>query len=112
MKKTINEVGKSFLDWFNKNYVLFYLTCFLILSIICLYNPDKKFAIFSLILFYVFVFIYFQLKKIAKRIKAEELRNAKRFTNKNSKGDIWINPERLNQAIIYLSILEDSQEGL
>lgn len=112
MKKIIKEFIGSFLKWFDKNYIYFYLTLFLILSINSLYILNKTFAILSLIVFYIFVFVFFKIKQISKRIKAEEIRNQKRFTNKNEKGDIWIKPERLNQAIIYLSILEDSQEGL
>lgn len=111
MKKTTKMILRSLTNWFNKNYVYFYLTLFLVLSILSLFDSDKGTAILFLILFYVFVFAFFQIKQITKRIKAEEIKGTKRFTNKNDKGDIWISPQRLNQAIIYLSILEDELEG-
>ena len=67
------------------------------------------------ILWFVFlIFCFILLIGLCKfiRTKREIRKPIKRFTKRNKDGDIFVEEEKLHQALIYLCILEDQQEGL
>jgi hypothetical protein len=63
-----------------------------------------------LISVFVSFLILIVLTKMHKTLQEIE-KPIKRFTRKNKDGDVIVDKERLHQALIYLSILEDQIEG-
>ena len=63
-----------------------------------------------IILVFISFLILIVITKMHKTLQEIE-RPLKRFTRKNKDGDVIVDKERLHQALIYLSILEDQIEG-
>lgn len=80
---------------------------FSLIAIIYFENSTKKnWIIFLVLLFITFVLVSFFHNKFIEK-KKEKFKPKERFTKKHNNGDITIEESKLNQAIIYLSILED-----
>ena len=74
---------------------------------IILSNSNNK-IVWSIILFFCYVLLIGSCKFI--KTKNEIKKPIKRFTKKNMNGNIFVEEDRLPQALIYLSILEDQLE--
>ena len=80
---------------------------FSIIAIICFESSTKKnWIIFLVLLFITFVLVSFFHNKFDEK-KKQKFKPKERYTKKHNNGDITIEESKLNQAIIYLSILED-----
>lgn len=74
---------------------------------ITLSNDQSRFIwIISNVIAFVVLIIATKLVKTVNELK----RPMKRFTKKTANGDIFVEEDRLPQALIYLSILEDQLE--
>lgn len=106
----IIDALKIALKWLEKHlrtilYFLYFV--FSIISIVFFENSTKKQWVIGLtILFFGIVVLDYIQKELNKK-KQLKLKPKERYTIKSSNGDVSIKENRLNQAIIYLSILED-----
>ena len=107
-KEAIKEMRFQIVAFVKENYrPLLELIFFIIASWgIILSNNNKIFWLVILLFCYILLII---LCKFI-RTKREIQKPIKRFTKKNTNGDIFVEENRLPQALIYLSILEDQLE--
>ena len=104
IKEEIKEIVKIL-----KKYIVFlsFFIFFAISILIAIFSISK---IISLIIlsssFFVLSLLIFLNDKIQKA-KKYKFRPKERFTKKNDVGDISIDENKIHQAIIYLSLLED-----
>lgn len=104
------QIKREMVEFLSKNYrILFEVWLFINgLLGIALVNTEKERMIW--IINFVFQFVLLLIFcKFFKTVK-EVQRPIKRFTKKNANGDIFVEEDRLHQALIYLCILEDQLE--
>lgn len=113
-KGTIKRVGKILIGYLNAIYdfidsntnEIIFVICF----IVSLLTVKAEHFIMIIILYVALFIILFMHKIIHKAIEDQIKKDYKRFTKKKSNGDIYIEEDRLNQAIIFMSVLEDEYE--
>lgn len=113
-KGTIKRVGKILIDYLNTIYNFIDSNTNEIIFVICfiasLLTVKVERFIMITMLYVVSFIVLFVHKIIHKAIEDQIKKDYKRFTKKKSNGDIYIEEDRLNQAIIFMSILEDEYE--
>lgn len=113
-KGTIKRVGKILIEYLNIIYNFIDSTTNEIVFVICFISSllaARSECFMMIIILYVTLFIVlFMHKVIHKAIEDQIKKDYRRFTKKKSNGDIYIEEDRLNQAIIFMSILEDEYE--
>lgn len=113
-KGTIKRIGKILIEYLNTIYdfidsnvnEIVFIACF----IASLLAAKVERFIMITILYVVSFIVLFMHKIIHKAIEDQIKKDYKRFTKKKSNGDIYIEEDRLNQAIIFMSVLEDEYE--
>lgn len=113
-KGTIKRVGKILIGYLNAIYDFIDNNTNEIIFVICfiaslLAAKAERFVMIT-ILYVVSFIVLFMHKIIHKAIEDQIKKDYKRFTKKKSNGDIYIEEDRLNQAIIFMSVLEDEYE--
>ena len=113
-KGTIKRVGKILIGYLNAIYNFIDSstneTVFIICFIASLLAAKAEYFMMLTILYVVSFVVLFMHKIIHKAIDDQIKKDYKRFTKKKSNGDIYIEEDRLNQAIIFMSVLEDEYE--
>ena len=92
-----------------ENYKLIFDYFYFVLSIIAILNAkdqNKKLWLFVLVITYMILRFLFRFINSVKEIKHPKIR----YTKINESGDVIVEEEKLHQALIHLSILEDQLE--
>ena len=106
----IKEIIEKIINFINKNakaiLSIIYLALVIISIIYC--NDDNRMDFLKalIIIFIAFSMLCIFDTEIKKKKKQKHIPK-QRYTKKNENGDIYVEENKLNQAIILLSILED-----
>lgn len=79
----------------------------LIIAVINLKDQNKNLWLIVLVVVYTILHLILLYFDSVKEVQHPKIR----YTRKNENGDIIVEEEKLHQALIYLSILEDRIEG-
>lgn len=109
IKKAINVCLLKIKKWFNKNDAILYMFIMTLIGITAKYceGNNLKWLIALVCAFFCFV-ILFAVSKEIRKINNENYRIKGRYTHKDLDGNIYVDEDKIKQAIIYLSLLEDS----
>lgn len=103
--KMLNDI----IDLINRNLKLILKVLYYVISIIAIYNVKygvTKWAIGLTLIFLICLFVAYAHNYVIEE-KKKKFTPKERFTIKLANGDIYIKKEKLHQAIIFLSIIED-----
>lgn len=109
IKKAINVCLRKTRKWFNKNNAIVYMLVITAVGIIAKQCEGNNIEwIFAMICaFLCFMILYF-IKEEIKKIDSTQYKPKERFTHKDSEGNVTVSSDKIKQALIYLSIIEDS----
>lgn len=118
MKKLIEDMHQifavikidliAFYNFIDRNFIRILSVIYIAISLLFVKN---EFLFALAIISICFIIAIAMHKIIHKAIKENVVKDYKRFTVKKSNGDIEVSKNRLNQAIIFLSYLEDEYEN-
>lgn len=109
-KEALLKMFKKIKLFAKENYKLLFDYFYFVLSIICVINlkdQNKKLWLFVLVVVYMILRFMFRFIDSVKEVQHPKIR----YTKKNENGDVIVEEEKLHQALIYLSVLEDRIEG-
>ena len=106
--KIIKEELNDLIRMIKKHIIMLILFALFAESILMIcFNVSKLISVIILTSSFIVLSIIAFLDDKIKKAKKYKYKPTKRFTQKNEVGDISIDENRMHQAIIYLSILED-----
>lgn len=97
----------AFYNFIDRNFIKILSIIYIAISLLFVKNELLIILAIISVCFIIAIAIY---KTIHKAFKENVVKDYKRFTVKKSNGDIEVSKNRLNQAIIFLSYLEDEYE--
>lgn len=97
----------AFCNFIDRNFIGILSIIYIAISLLFAKNELLTTLAIISICFIIAIAIY---KIVHKALKENVVKDYKRFTVKKSNGDIEVSKNRLNQAIIFLSYLEDEYE--
>lgn len=109
-REALLKMFKKIKLFVKENYKLLFDIFYFVLSIIAMINlkdQNKNLWLFVLVIVYMILHFLSGFIDSVKEVQHPKIR----YTKKNENGDVIVEEEKLHQALIYLSILEDHIEG-
>lgn len=109
-KQALKQMKTELMNFLDKEYRMIFEIWLFVQAILGISLSDSQISriiwIISTIVAFIVLIIATKFIKTVNELK----RPIKRFTKRNSNGDIFVEEDRLHQALIYLCILEDQLE--
>ena len=109
-KQALKQMKTELMNFLDKEYRMIFEIWLFVQAILGISLSDSQISriiwMISTIVAFIVLIIATKFIKTVNELK----RPMKRFTKKNANGDIFVEEDRLHQALIYLCILEDQLE--